>query len=322
MRSAHRLASAALAGVAALAVTVPGSVTTAAAAATTQGSAAHEMYGTVVGPDGDSWSGVTVTVTVAGTGTVVATAASDESGYFQQVASFPIGKTLHIVYHDPQGRVPDMTYQGGDYAVAADWPYKMCLGTANLTYGLAKNTAAPTIHGIARVGQTLTADPGSWDPATGLSFDYDWHYPGSRSSLGYGRSHYVYPAEVGKTIQLTVSASSLTWSEGAASASVTIGKAIARVTALDPTTPVHSRHRFRVTTKVTQHLRQEPPMGTVRVFDGRHLVGMDYVGPGDGGRGRVSVTPLPVGRHKLTVRWPATSDTTAAKTSLTVTVRR
>jgi hypothetical protein len=36
------------------------------------------------------------------------------------------------------------------------------------------NVTLPSISGSAVQGQTLTADPGSWDPASGLTFAYQW----------------------------------------------------------------------------------------------------------------------------------------------------
>ncbi len=66
-------------------------------------------------------------------------------------------------------------------------------------------TATPTISGTAQVGQTLTADPGTWTPGD-TTFSYQW----KRGSTNVGTDSATYvvaAADVGSTITVTVTGS-------------------------------------------------------------------------------------------------------------------
>jgi sugar lactone lactonase YvrE len=74
------------------------------------------------------------------------------------------------------------------------------------------NTAAPTISGTARDGQTLTAGTGAWNGSTPLSYDYQWEEcnsagTGCKGIPGAADSSYTLGHEdVGKTVRVAVSA--------------------------------------------------------------------------------------------------------------------
>ena len=46
------------------------------------------------------------------------------------------------------------------------------------------NTSAPGFTGVVAVGETLTADPGTWDPADGLTYAYTWLVDGQQAGEG------------------------------------------------------------------------------------------------------------------------------------------
>jgi len=81
--------------------------------------------------------------------------------------------------------------------------------------------AAPSISGISRQGQTLTADPGSWSGTSSITFAYQWRrctFAGSPCSDIGGATATVYTlgeTDVGATIRIAVTASN---SEGSATA--------------------------------------------------------------------------------------------------------
>ncbi|WP_209716470.1 carboxypeptidase regulatory-like domain-containing protein [Marmoricola sp. OAE513] len=71
--------------------------------------------------------------------------------------------------------------------------------------GAVTNTGLPTVTGTPRVGATLTATPGTWDPAD-VAVAYQWKVAGS--NVGTGSSTYVPVAgDVGKTVTVTTTAS-------------------------------------------------------------------------------------------------------------------
>jgi hypothetical protein len=64
----------------------------------------------------------------------------------------------------------------------------------------------PTISGDAKVGKTLTANPGNWDPAD-VAFSYQWYADGSAVANAVNSTYTVTKAEIGKTITIRVTGS-------------------------------------------------------------------------------------------------------------------
>lgn len=90
------------------------------------------------------------------------------------------------------------------------------------------NNTAPSITGTAQVGQTLTADPGTWTPS-GVTFAYQWKANGT-DIAGADDSTYVPVAgDVGKTITVRVTGSKAGHNPASATSSAT-----AAVTAAPP----------------------------------------------------------------------------------------
>jgi hypothetical protein len=89
------------------------------------------------------------------------------------------------------------------------------------------NVNAPTIAGSALVGQTLTADPGTWDPASGLTFDYQWQrcdVDGANCSPIAGATSQTYllgADDLGNTVDVLVTASDGTHTSDAAESDTT-----------------------------------------------------------------------------------------------------
>lgn len=72
--------------------------------------------------------------------------------------------------------------------------------------GTINNTALPTIPGTAKVGSTLTAGDGTWTPS-GTTFGYAWSAGGTVIDGATSKTYVLTPAEQGKTIRVTVTAS-------------------------------------------------------------------------------------------------------------------
>jgi hypothetical protein len=86
------------------------------------------------------------------------------------------------------------------------------------------NTAAPTIGGTPQVGQTLTANPGTWTSQTTPTYTYVWQRcdgqgAGCAAITGATASTYaVQSADLGKTLRVVVTATNPTGSSSATSA--------------------------------------------------------------------------------------------------------
>jgi hypothetical protein len=83
---------------------------------------------------------------------------------------------------------------------------KSSAATALVTGGVLTATPVPTIAGTTTVGQTLTATPGTWAPAT-VALAYQW-YRGTTAITGATASTYkLTTADAGKAIQVRVTGS-------------------------------------------------------------------------------------------------------------------
>jgi 5-hydroxyisourate hydrolase-like protein (transthyretin family) len=96
-----------------------------------------------------------------------------------------------------------------------------------------ENTVAPAVSGSARVGQTLTASPGTWTP-TGASFAYQWLADGAPLAGATTPALALQPIHQGKRISVRVTAWGALASRSATSAA-TEGVAAAEVPAPTPT---------------------------------------------------------------------------------------
>ena len=96
------------------------------------------------------------------------------------------------------------------------------------------NTVAPTVTGTPTVGQTLTANPGTWTGTPSPAYTYVWNRGGTAISGATGATYALVTADLAALISATVTATN---SVGTASAtSVSVGP----VTSADVTPPVLS----------------------------------------------------------------------------------
>ena len=76
--------------------------------------------------------------------------------------------------------------------------------TPNVVPGTFRNTRDAAVNGTAKVGQTLTADPGGWSPDPSLS--WQWTADGTPIAGATGSSFTLSPTELGKRLAVTVTA--------------------------------------------------------------------------------------------------------------------
>src|SRR5204862_6948273 len=85
------------------------------------------------------------------------------------------------------------------------------------------NTAAPTISGTTRHGQTLTANNGTWTGTASLSYAYQWRRCDSAGNAcadiagATSASYQLTASDVGKTLRVQVTASNTAGSANATS---------------------------------------------------------------------------------------------------------
>ena len=87
-----------------------------------------------------------------------------------------------------------------------------------------RNTAAPTISGTAAVGRTLTCSPGTWSGGA-IAYAYRWNRDGAAIAGAAGATRVAGPADAGKALTCTVTATNAAGSVSATSAAVTVALA-------------------------------------------------------------------------------------------------
>jgi hypothetical protein len=82
------------------------------------------------------------------------------------------------------------------------------------------NSQAPALSGVARDGETLSADPGDWSGTAPLSYTYQWKRcdAGGCTDVGAGEQTYsLSAADVGATVRVQVTATNVAGSSTATS---------------------------------------------------------------------------------------------------------
>jgi hypothetical protein len=92
------------------------------------------------------------------------------------------------------------------FTPAAGGPFVTSTGSATVTFPIAVTwvqAGAPAITGTAKVGSTLTAHTGAWNPA-GVRFAYQWLANGTAIAGATGSTLALGSAELGKTVSVDV----------------------------------------------------------------------------------------------------------------------
>ncbi|NTG07145.1 hypothetical protein [Rhizobium rhizogenes] len=90
------------------------------------------------------------------------------------------------------------------------------------------NTALPTISGTARVGQVLTASPGTWSGNPAPTFTYQWQRGTTNISGATSATYTAVTADAGQTLRVVVTATN---SQGNASANSAATAAVTQIPA-------------------------------------------------------------------------------------------
>ncbi len=83
---------------------------------------------------------------------------------------------------------------------------KTSAGTAKVAVADLTKTSKPTITGTAKVGSTLTANPGTWSPAP-VTLSYQWYRSGTAISGATKSGYKLVNADAGKEIKVAVTGS-------------------------------------------------------------------------------------------------------------------
>ncbi|WP_308467635.1 S8 family serine peptidase [Rathayibacter soli] len=171
------------------------------------------------------------------------------------------------------------------------------------------NTAAPAIKGMAVVGQTLTASPGSWTP-NGLKFSYQWQANGKNIAKATSSRYKVTSADQGASITVLVTASKKGLPSASAVSPAVVVKYESTATLSLSKSTVSSGQSVTATVTVTSKAAT-PPSGAVTLTVDRTTIRTTLDATGTA---KVAVPKLSRGNHTLRATY-AGNDTIAGSTS-------
>jgi large repetitive protein len=174
-------------------------------------------------------------------------------------------------------------------------------------------SAAPSISGVAAVRETLTADPGTWQPSSGVSFTYQWFVDGLAVAKETGGRYVVRGRDAGKSVTVRVTAAADGWAAGSAtSAPVTVVLMKSTTTASTSTPTITQKQRAVINVKVDL-ADYGVDLGSIQVFDGnKSLAKVGLKANGDG-TVTIRLKKLTKGKHKISVRYLGNAYTQPSK---------
>jgi len=171
------------------------------------------------------------------------------------------------------------------------------------------NTAPPTISGTAVVGQTLTAEPGTWS-VDGLVFAYQWQRDGADIPGATHATYRVANADQGASITVVVTTSKDSLPSATATSAAVVVKYVSSVKLSLSRSVAFSWQQITATVKVTSGAAT-PPGGQVTVTVAGKSVPVVL---GAAGTGRITLPKLGWGIHTVRATY-AGGDTIAGSTS-------
>ena len=133
-------------------------------------------------------------------------------------------------------------------------------------------SALPTITGVAKAKETLTANPGTWQISSGVNYTYQWFVNGEAVARETSSKYVVRTRDAGLPVSVRVTANAANWGPGtASSAALSVAKLSSTMTATAAKTKITQRQRAVLTVKVSL-LDFGVSLGQVQVKDGSKTI--------------------------------------------------
>ncbi|MCH1868211.1 Ig-like domain-containing protein [Nocardioides sp. CFH 31398] len=160
-------------------------------------------------------------------------------------------------------------------------------------------TTPPGTTGTAKVGETLTAAPGTWS-VDGLTYSYQWLRDGESISGATRSSYRLATADAGRSVAVRVTARRTGYADGTATSPA---RKVARLPSTTTATPSATRVRVgrAVTVAVDVGASGATPSGTVSLLvDGTRKASTTLDADGEA---TLRYVPRSAGRDKLVVKY-------------------
>ncbi len=181
-------------------------------------------------------------------------------------------------------------------------------------------SALPTITGVAKAKETLTAGPGTWSVPSGLTYAYQWFVNGEAVAKETAKTYVVRSRDAGLPVSVRVTASATNWKPGVAtSAAVTVAKLTSTTTATAAKKKLTQRQRGVLTVKVAL-IDFGVSLGQVQVKDGAKIIASAGLQTGKDGVLTIRLKKLKLGKHKLTITYLGSASTAPSSDKVTIKV--
>lgn len=248
-----------------------------------------------VNPPAWNLPGVTTTYQWKRNGTSI----SGATGLLYTVTTTDVGKNLTVV------------------ATGTKDGYQAGTSTSNTIVGSAgaapTPSVAPSISGSRQVGQVLTADHGVWPGSP--KYTYQWQRNGHAITGATAATYRTQAADATTSISVRVTATSTGLLPGSATSNaLTIAKNPSTTSAgLVSSTVTKGRHgKLNVVVAVPGVPK---PTGTLKVFSGTTLLTTVSLRAKNAGHKAITLPLLPVGSHKIRVKYSGSSTIAKSKSS-------
>ena len=178
----------------------------------------------------------------------------------------------------------------------------------------------PTITGVAKAKETLTATPGTWQISSGVTYAYQWFVNGEAVAKETAKTYVVRSRDAGLPVSVRVTASATNWKQGTAtSAAVTVAKLTSTTTATAAKTKITQRQRAVLTVKVAL-IDFGVSLGQVQIKDGTKIIASPGLQTGKDGVLTIRLKKLKLGKHKLTITYLGSASTAPSTDKVTIKV--
>jgi hypothetical protein len=170
----------------------------------------------------------------------------------------------------------------------------------------------PTITGTAKVGNTLTAVPGTWSqPAP--TFKYQWLRTGSPIPNANSANYRLTPEDAGTDVSVTVLATKPGYADGSASAvAVAIPKMVSTTTATLALTRIKPGQRVKLGITVLVP-GVTGPVGVIKIMDGTKKIKQVTLFSFKNGKLTVKLPKLKKGKHRIRAKYLGDATTEGSK---------
>lgn len=189
-------------------------------------------------------------------------------------------------------------------------------GGGTETGGAVTATSAPVISGTPSVGAFLSVKNGTWNPASGVMFKYQWLRDGAPIPGAVSSMYRITEQDIAHTLSVVVVGTKAGMTDGAAtSAGVVVPKVTSITSASAFPTTITKSQRAKLTIRISASGLTKPT-GKLLIKDGRKTLAKTAMKASNNGVKTYKLPRLKVGKHKIKVIYKGSSAINKSKSKI------